>query len=471
VAGAPKAVADPVHGTIQLSSLEADIISTPAFQRLRNVKQLGLAHMVFPGADYSRFSHCLGVCHVTKRILKALRDRGVQIEPEEETKYRLAGLLHDVGHYPFSHVTERALSAYLKKSLIIDEKKGEENGGQGAGAEDPYLDHEQVGKEVIALDPDIREILDGAKIDPTDISAIFAREKPPRFANLVSSDLDADRIDFLMRTAHNTGLPYGRIDLDYLVGQLCLDKESKICIQPKALRTVEHFLLGRYFDYQQVAFHKTVAGLELVLEEVLRAVLDAGLLTASASDIRKRIAANGWYAVDDTYALSLIRTLADMTKSDVIRRRAEAILLRQPPKLLAIAERLANRDQEAKNRLLSQEQMVREKIPAWAHEFGIPNDFWYVWSKAGQSLTKIGSRVPVSEKADQEVVEQVVKVLNVHDNTSRPIVEVDRSLMSILSNYALYTLRVYVLLPAGMETKREKIEERIRKDLPHTDWL
>ena len=110
MAGKPKyshsRITDPVHGTIELSELEVDLLSTGAFQRLRNVKQLGLAHLVFPGADYSRLSHSIGVNHVTGRILDALKSNtDAHIADAEYELYRLAGLLHDVGHYPlFPHL-------------------------------------------------------------------------------------------------------------------------------------------------------------------------------------------------------------------------------------------------------------------------------------------------------------------------------------------------------------------------------
>jgi uncharacterized protein len=114
-----KRIADPVHKSIGLSNVELKVINTPAFQRLRNVKQLGLAYLVFPGADYSRFAHSLGVCHVTGQILDALSKNCPEFqfsEPEKQL-YRLAGLLHDVGHYPFSHTMEHAIEEYYKESL------------------------------------------------------------------------------------------------------------------------------------------------------------------------------------------------------------------------------------------------------------------------------------------------------------------------------------------------------------------
>src|ERR1041384_1291833 len=115
-----KRIADPVHGTIGISELEAKVITTQVFQRLRNIKQLGLAHYVYPGADYSRLSHSLGACHITGRILEALNRNCYQefnITELEIRLCRVAALLHDVGHYPFSHAMEHALTDYYTSAM------------------------------------------------------------------------------------------------------------------------------------------------------------------------------------------------------------------------------------------------------------------------------------------------------------------------------------------------------------------
>ena len=343
-------IADPVHGTIALSDLETELLSTQAFQRLRNVKQLGLAHLVFPGADYSRLSHSLGVNHVTARILDSLiNNTGQQICDAEYEIYRLAGLMHDVGHYPFSHTFENAVSTYyqnqLQPMLFSDSSTTTGNSDElmafdGSDQAVDSLSHEDVGQLLLEEDPEIKNVLSEYGVDPQSISDIFSRHSSqagsiPRFANLINSDLDADRIDYLSRTAHHTGLPYGSVDIDYLLSQMRLDSNSQICLDPSALRTAEHFLLGRYFDYQQVNFHKTVAGLEWALHDVINEMLRLGKFNCSPSGIRGMIAGGEWYRFDDLHIWSLAREVESETTSVVVREKARAITRRDPPKLIA----------------------------------------------------------------------------------------------------------------------------------------
>ena len=146
--GMTKRFADTVHGTVQLEDLEVEIVETLTFQRLRGIKQLGLASPCFPGADYSRFSHSIGACHVAQRLIEALENAGAQISPEHRRMYRVAGLLHDIGHYPFSHAMERAveehyqLTANIQTAGGVDTDEGDPPGGA--------LSHERVGTMLIS---------------------------------------------------------------------------------------------------------------------------------------------------------------------------------------------------------------------------------------------------------------------------------------------------------------------------------
>ena len=468
-----KRIADPVHGTVEVSPLELEVISGPAFQRLHNVKQLGLAHLVYPGADYSRFSHSLGVCHVTGRILTSLRERaGVQIDDTEIQQYRLAALLHDIGHYPFSHAMERAINDYfVGRNLLqpVQSTLPSVSGGDNS-VDMSFFKHEDLAKEILEKDKVLRGTLDKAGVGPDDIYSKILRlpkAKPGRFANLISSDIDADRIDYLLRSARHTGLPYGSVDLDYLVTQLRADESTRICFTHRALRTAEHLLLARYFDYQQINYHKTVSGLELLLEDVLKTLLRAEALRASADDMSKAISTGAWESFDDPHILSCMRDFQSETHDKVAQRKIWSLLHRSAPKLLADYERLDERRENRKREFKTHRSHVQERIEVWAHQFQIDASCWYVWDVPGMSLTKVGSRIPYSDTSDDDAdkLEQTVRILDRDGRTSTPIVEVENSLMHVLADKALYALRVYVLLTPDQEKLREKIRQTIRSEI------
>ena len=472
-----KRVADPVYKTVGLSKLEVSVVNTKVFQRLRNVKQLGLAHLVFPGADYSRFSHSLGVCHVTGRMLEALRASNCnpQIEDREVELYRLAGLLHDIGHYPYSHAMENAVENFYRDKLVVPIPSQSEATRKEENEEDidksKFFDHERAGEEVLAKDKEIRDVLINGGFDPDDVSSIFMRSKPRRFSNLVNSDLDADRIDYLLRTAHHSGLPYGSVDLDYIISQMRVDNDGKVCINAKALRATDHMLLCRYFDYVQSTYHKTVTGIELVLESVIMALLENGLISCSRSDVSRMIEQGTWCKFDESCVIEEIRELHRNAGDEVIKAMTESILKRQPPKLVWEKEFLAKRyEPESKDFLKHLLKTARNNRIQWAAQFTIEPERWYIWRKE-TPLTKVGSLVDVasyreSEIDDKDEYEQAVRVLEAENSaTSIPIMSMPHSLMSILSDYSIRMLRIYVLLRPGEIGKREEIRAAIQKSL------
>jgi HD superfamily phosphohydrolase len=388
-------ISDPIHGTIGITAIERDIIAAPAFQRLRNVKQLGLAHYVFPGSDYSRLAHSLGVCHIAAETFGILSTRCPEPRPDDREiqQYRLAALLHDCGHYPFSHAMEYAFKNFYSQTLLAGP-------GLPPGTEPKrWFKHERVGKEVLEKDAGICTALKTAGYEPREIYSIFLREKPPRFANLISSDLDADRIDYLRRTAHTSGLPYGAVDIEYLMDRLLIDKDMQVCVSPKALRTVDHFLLCRFFDYQQVSFHKTVAALELVLKDICSKLLEHNLLDGSADAITARIESGQWHEFDDAYIVGLIRRLQTDTTDPIIKLKTEAVLDRNPPRLVASFEYIGNRTKEAKQEFTLKHRIVQQKVKEWAGRFGLDEQCWYTWVQPGMALTKVGATTTWSAAA------------------------------------------------------------------------
>lgn len=443
-----KRIADPVHGTIALSDLEVELLQTLTFQRLRGIKQLGLANLVFPGADYSRLSHCIGVCHITGRLIEGINDKAHRIPDEDTAMYRAAALLHDVGHYPFSHSMERALRAHHQEGLTETRERFPVEDSLATSAP---LDHEQLGAAIISLGQgEVPEVLHRHGVDPDKLVAIIGHHvDAPPFANLVSSDLDADRIDYLLRTAHHTRLPYGHIDLDYLLAMVDVDNERRICLDQRALRTAEHLLLARYFDYQQVSFHKTVAAYEQLLEDVLGALVHEAKLDCSPPQLLEVASSPpDWVQFDDGYVTSLIRQRSQDRES-IAGRKAHALTSRAGAKLVWTSETFSDREQSVTaHGLLT--KVLRSAKNEIADAAGVPPEFVWIWEKR-TPLTAIASHIPASRMVDLDADEerafgQSVRIAD-GKGGSVPLSELPNSIVSVLADQALSTVRVYVLPP------------------------
>jgi hypothetical protein len=473
---------DSVHKTIGLSKIEVEIINTKAFQRLRNVKQLSLVHYVFPGADYSRFSHCIGTCHLAGKLFDAINKNPQERDDRSKQKIRLAGLLHDIGHYPFSHSMEDAIKHYINtspqaKSGLI--KKGETPTEMSFSAQG-YLDHENIGSKILDNDSQIKEILCRNGFTPIEISNLFIKKgesPPPTIKNLISSDLDADRLDYLIRDAHYMGLPYGSTDLDYILRQMKYDEgksgEKRPCIDSKALRTVDHFLLCRYFDYSQVIFQKTVTGMEEVLKRALAYLLAKNKIKYSESDIIDLISSGEWNEYDDIYIMGIIRNChKDATTPPEEKLFMKSILDRIPPKEIAKLEYIdqtGQRDIDCFNASISDLKSIGQKISG---NFSINQKHIFVWDNGGLRLTKMGRMTEVSKAGDIDKADlnQRIRIHNRMTKDSLPIMERDDSLMSILADKALYSMRLFILDPTLTESKIKEIRDFVFSELPYRDW-
>lgn len=230
---------DPVYGFISIPIEEAfKIIEHPYFQRLRRIKQLGLTHLVYPGALHTRFHHALGAMHLMTKAVEVIRKKGHQITNEEEKGVLLAILMHDMGHGPFSHT--------LENTLIQN------------------IDHEQLS---LFFMRHLNEYFDGAL--ETGI-AIFQNQHPKRFLHqLVSSQLDVDRLDYLRRDSFFTGVSEGVIGADRLIKMLDVI-DDELVIEEKGVYSVENFIVARRIMYWQVYLHKTVVAAEWMLIKILK---------------------------------------------------------------------------------------------------------------------------------------------------------------------------------------------------------
>lgn len=246
-----KIINDPVYGFITVDNpLVFEIISHPYYQRLRRIHQMAFASLVYPGAVHTRLHHSLGAYHLMGLALNELRNKGVEITPDEETGAKIAILLHDVGHGPYSHALERRLI------------KG--------------VHHEDISLLIFGL---LNEQFNG-RLETA--IAIFSNEyHKPFLHQLVSGQLDVDRMDFLTRDAFFTGVVEGAIGYDRILKMLTVH-EGELVIEEKAIFTVEKFLVSRRLMYWQVYLHKTVMAAEKML---VRIIERAAELTANGIEL------------------------------------------------------------------------------------------------------------------------------------------------------------------------------------------
>jgi len=257
---------DPVHNIIRLRTdsdegqLMVRLIDTAEFQRLRRIKQLGLGLYTYQGAEHSRFTHSLGALHLITRVLDRLGEN-YKIAEEDRAAARAAALLHDVGHGSFSHVMESVLGFHHETMTALAVTSDETEIGQVLAAYSSTL-------------PDrVASIVEGTF-------------RPAALAQLVSSQLDVDRMDYLLRDSLMTGAKYGLYDLEWIVNALQIDEEGdRIYVAARGVFAVEEYLQARYYMFRQVYFHRTLRSAEAVLRSALRRALQ---LLEEGEDI--------WYA-------------------------------------------------------------------------------------------------------------------------------------------------------------------------------
>jgi uncharacterized protein len=247
-----KRIFDPVHHFIELEPGEARLLDLAPMQRLRRLRQLGLAYLAFPSAEHSRFTHALGALAMGTRaydnLIRHAAGGTAAQRAYERRLVRCALLLHDIGHGPFSHACEAVLG----------------------------VRHELRTEEILALPP-VREGIEALEIDPADVLALIVGDPTARYPvlrELVSGpNLDADRMDYLLRDAYFTGVSSGRYDADQLVASLRLferDGTDVLGIDARGVRALESFVVARYMMFASVYFHHTTRMFERILQDVLR---------------------------------------------------------------------------------------------------------------------------------------------------------------------------------------------------------
>ena len=233
-------IADPIHKYIRFTELEKKIIDSKVFQRLRRIKQLAGAHLVYPAAQHSRFEHSLGTMHLAGLAGEHLFSMGV-LDNESIQELRIASLLHDIGHGPFSHLFEEALKVTSNKN------------------------HENIGSEIICK-TEISDILLSFGYSPTNISEISFGQSKIKFKNeIISGSLSSDLMDYLPRDGFFTGVEYGKVDYNRIINSFRVTNNDNLALDISSSYSFESMIISRYEMFRAVYFHKTVRSAEVML--------------------------------------------------------------------------------------------------------------------------------------------------------------------------------------------------------------
>ena len=325
-----KVIRDPVHDVIAFElddptdRLLFGLLNAAEFQRLRRIRQLGMAHLTYPGADHSRYAHSLGVLETTRKFLMRL-SKQVDLGIEERRTCLVASLLHDLGHGPYSHVFERVTG----------------------------VKHERLTYRVI-LDGDSeihRLLIREDKLLPEAVVTLLQGRAPRRFlSEVVSGQLDADRLDYLLRDNLMTGSQYGAFDMNWLMAAMAVEPSSqRLVVLPKAISAVEAFLQARYHMYRNVYFHKVVRSAEGMLKLALRRAKrmavqdrlpwpsrDSGVYRAL---LGQRLSMRDFVDLDDIALTQCFKTWAAESDDPILARLCRGLLFRGLYKSIDITDR------------------------------------------------------------------------------------------------------------------------------------
>ncbi|MCZ6757979.1 MAG: HD domain-containing protein [Bacteroidetes bacterium] len=416
-----KIFSDPVHGFISVPRGPVlDLIQTPEVQRLRRIRQLGIGYLVFPGAEHSRFGHALGAMALMHDVLTSLSEKGTAISPEEHTAALAAALLHDVGHGPFSHTLEHEL---------IDD-----------------FEHEYMSRVLIGR---LNQRMDGALMLAL---RMFDNDyERPFFYQLISSQLDMDRLDYLRRDSYYTGVAEGRVGVDRIIKTLRVHPDDgtpndEIVVEAKGIHAVENFLIARRLMYWQVYLHKTILAGDHLLRGILRRArtqfsignLDAVDGTAPAfqfflentitgSELQNDDVIENYSALDDSdilYSLKRWQHSSDVLLSDLCRRMLNRDFFR-----VTFTDAVVSEEERAQ---------WREKVQNFLLEFGLSHhDFLETDTEYYLDFAESGHAAYERAENSIRVIQRDGRVVELSEATQ----------MSAISGIASPEQRPYVCYP------------------------
>lgn len=358
-------IRDPIHGYIYANEVEKRIIDTWIFQRLRRIRQLACAHLTYPGAQHSRFEHSVGAMFLAGRAGDVLSDK-YGLDSDNSEQLRLAGLLHDIGHGPFSHLFEEVLSEKID------------------------ITHEDISRRIIR-ETEIGEILskDGINVKQFSSLPLGVPSRYPRFMkDLISGVLSVDTMDYLLRDSYFTGVEYGKVDVHRVINSYEI-VDKRIAIDKAGLYALEALLIARYEMFRAVYFHRTVRAAEIMIIKAMT-LADNDLGFTELSDLHDYLT-----LTDEVTLAKLVSIKADSPKLKQAKKLASDYMSRNLVK--CVFERVMQRKDILIERIFSQRRIRDEFARAIADKARVDENTVFIDVPTTPSLPMTSSHENLSE--------------------------------------------------------------------------
>ncbi len=375
-----KRISDELYGFIRLNEYETRIVDLPVIQRLRRIKQLSTANMVYPGATHSRFSHAVGSMHLMGQIASKLAEDGF-IPRDDVELLKVAALLHDAGIFPYTHALE---PLYLQSS--------------GGAASTRHLFRRILSRT------EVRDRLEanGFTVDEVE-GLVEGSHREKLYVRLLNGDLGVKRLDYLPRDARHTGVAYGLIDVGRIVETITVDDEGEPAVPTKSLQAAENFYVARLHMYQAVYYHKTIIGYEILLNAIFERLAEEmeGFKETLSTSWLDRLVDTGLVAYWDDYWVhsKLYQALEDEDVSGETKRMIKMFLDRRGLKVLVDVSRLSNEksSEEDYRRLREYRERALEKAPGSAI-YPFADDIPVSGEQPAKILLKNGRSYPITSQ-------------------------------------------------------------------------
>jgi HD superfamily phosphohydrolase len=435
-------IVDSIHSDIHLNNIEWKVINTPSFQRLRHIKQLQMSHLVYPSATHTRFVHSIGTLAIMNKTLKQL-----SFDDKTKENLQLASLLHDIGHYPYSHLVEQIGNTKLTEELL---------GAEIALAK--YPKHEKTGEMIILHQKDILRAL-GDEDKAQKIVSIFTGSNPD-LSPFITSSFDLDRMDYLLRDSYATGVPYGRIDINYLLNHVKINDNKIVCLSEKAVPAAEQFLMARFFMYRTVYWHKTTCAMEEACRHLLKRLCDKGKSILPTETAEETFKSDKLLAFTDAYIDRVIQKAVyhkgNEDADKTIRILAESIVFRRPPKLLKEVA-FWHEDKHKNNDGKNFKHNLKNQIGLLAKKHNLlPGQF--IFCEKAQKIEKeevlkttkeLKEMSPSEMEKEERVYGEIIKIFRGKDKTPQSLMDRDDSIIRKFEGHTFFLYRLYVALGAN----------------------